>query len=828
MIRFFLTATLIAASALTLSCNVNQYCLNCEQGGGDGGLDATVDSSDGGSDAMVDAGSCVPSGTEICDGKDNDCDGQIDNGPLPGVGDPCDNQMGECAGAIKACINGQLICRKNGVTVPSAEVCDNKDNNCNGMVDEGDPGGGAKCGTDVGECVAGTNHCVNGTVQCQGAVGTVGGQPELCNGKDDDCDGNFDEGLTNLGSCGQSNVGACHFGQLGCVGGGVTCVGNQDPTFEICDGIDNDCDGVIDNGFNKMTDPQNCMTCGHVCSFAHANAACVGGVCGIGSCQAGYHNNNNMTADGCEFGPCFSTGTEVCNGLDDDCNGAVDDGLTPPAGLCKTAGACAGSFAMCMGAQGWKCVYPSGQVSVDVNGNIIPETSCDGIDNDCDGIVDNNQPNKGQACHDAGLGVCQGTGTFICDAANINGPTKCNITTPGQTPSPEKCDNLDNDCDGVVDNGAATGNLVGQDWVTIPGTATQIMKWEASKPDATAAAGGSATTYACSKQGVQPWTNVTYPQAVTACTSVGGRLCTEAEWQNMCSQPVAPIYPLNGPVGATDYVFIEAENASLRVANTGGTPSASRSWVNGAPGVQNFSGVTDVTSNINTDTAIISAANAPTQSARMDFPIKFSSAGTYFIWVRMFGTANNDSVYVGINATVPGTANGTALILNAAQYSKYTWIESAGIAVAAAGTQTVSIYMRRDGVRVDAIAITEDGTDVPPFSNESWSYATNPKLPQPQVCNDQPFDTNTGLAGNQDDVLPTGSMASCFAQGGGVNQAYDMSGNVKEWAAARAANQNPIRGGSSSDTVDGTSCQLNFTLADNAFFFPDTGFRCCR
>ena len=51
---------------------------------------------------------------------------------------------------------------------------------------------------------------------------------------------------------------------------------------------------------------------------------------------------------------------------------------------------------------------------------------------------------------------------------------------------------------------------------------------------------------------------------------------------------------------------------------------------------------------------------------------------------------------------------------------------------------------------------------------------------------------------------------------------------MKEWTAARAANQNPIRGGSSNNTVDGISCELNFTLADNAFFFPDTGFRCCR
>ena len=62
----------------------------------------------------------------------------------------------------------------------------------------------------------------------------------------------------------------------------------------------------------------------------------------------------------------------------------------------------------------------------------------------------------------------------------------------------------------------------------------------------------------------------------------------------------------------------------------------------------------------------------------------------------------------------------------------------------------------------------------------------------------------------------------------GVYGLFDMSGNVKEWTLAHAPGENPIRGGASNNTGEGISCPLNFTLADDAFFFPNIGFRCCR
>src|SRR5262249_54146849 len=155
---------------------------------------------------------------------------------------------------------------------------------------------------------------------------------------------------------------------LVCQGGGTVCQGDQGPTFEACDNMDNDCDNNIDEDYDKQNDPRNCMTCGHVCSSLNAVAGCSAGQCTTGTCNAGYHDNDG--AVGCEYGPCFADGAEVCDGVDNDCDGMTDNGLTPPPGLCKTVGACTGAVAICMGSAGWKCNYNS-NVSTDGMGNII-------------------------------------------------------------------------------------------------------------------------------------------------------------------------------------------------------------------------------------------------------------------------------------------------------------------------------------------------------------------------------------------------------------------------------------------------------------------------
>ncbi len=1031
--RALAALVLIGSSVLHLSCNVNEYCLNCAKGG-DGGADDANDGGDGGGDDADsgDGGTCVNTGAEVCDNKDNDCDGMVDEGPLPTVGDQCQNQMGECAGGVKQCTNGTITCTKP----PMPEICDLKDNDCNGTPDDGDPGGGAVCGTSVGECVAGTNHCISGTIQCMGAVGTVGGQVEICNNRDDDCDGMFDESIGVIGVCPTgTNTGECNIGNLMCVGGTPTCVGAIGPSQEVCDALDQDCDGNPTNGFNLNTDPTNCGGCGNVCNLSaqHAFAGCGGSpaACTIAACQTDYYNNNGLVSDGCEFGPCTFTGPEVCDGIDNDCNPATNEAtLVPPANLCLNVGECFNAHTSACTGGGFKCTYTDPDVS-QTAGVIQPETLCDGKDNDCDGKIDEGQPNLGQACSNGGVGDCRSSGTFQCDALNLNGPATCVFTTVGPGMSAfETCDGRDNNCNGQTDEGGSTGSLVGQEWVNIPNTtpATQIMKYEASRPDSGAVTPGTIQNLACSKQGVQPWTNVNYPTAVAACTSVGARLCTESEWQQMCAPPAT--YPVAGPAttNVSDFTFIEAEDAFANTTIGGGT----RAWTKIAPLA--FQGVTAMQVPDSGFSQLV-AANALAQSSRLDFQLTLANATAYRVWLRMrspapsastigtpttaapglapasaastavgdlvvvstwsptttngipthtlqagfteiitqalddgnndgrlsvaykivtvagaqtyqaytstgatnvtgivvlragsydinnivsagststnanapdpaavtlngtmtvlafggwnltanvdvtvgapangfakqwdivgasttelsaaigsaanpgaftdntgsvtgaaaitigIGENNGNSVWVGLNAgATAGAANATAMAT--ASNDQWQWVVSPALTSGAAGTHTFSIYLRQDGVMVDTIAVSRSGsTTAGPTFDDAWAYQNNPRTAQPTTCNADDYDTDPVTAGDQDGILPTGTLGSCFANKPGADDAFDMTGNVKEWALARTAGQNPLRGGASNNEVAGTTCGLNFTLANDTFFFPNVGFRCCR
>jgi hypothetical protein len=174
---------------------------------------------------------CVPArpSAEQCDGRDNDCNGLTDDGIAPVT---CGE--GACARTVESCMDGL----EQGCTPgePATEVCDGLDNNCDGQTDEALPA--LVCG--VGECTRTTAACVMG----QGQLCAPGSPlAETCDGKDNDCDGLIDNGQGPV-TCG---LGACRRTVNGCVNGSPQACVPGTPTTDICDGIDNDCDGTIDD-----------------------------------------------------------------------------------------------------------------------------------------------------------------------------------------------------------------------------------------------------------------------------------------------------------------------------------------------------------------------------------------------------------------------------------------------------------------------------------------------------------------------------------------------------------------------------------------------------
>ncbi|WP_147450335.1 hypothetical protein [Corallococcus carmarthensis] len=303
-------------------------------------------------------GSCSAYGAEQCDGCDNDGDSLIDEGPNGGAltGGSCDPLSNGCTGTLTctggqfqcvipsgtrrscappeyACENATAACLPNGAHGPcrpavrTSEKCNRCDDDWDGLIDNL-PGQGIgtltqECRTSAGTCAGSVQACVVGTNSS--FWGACVAPTESCNGLDDDCDGNIDEGDVCALFC------ACT--PTTCAAQGKTC-------------------GVISDGCGGSL---SCGTCGagqtcnnNVCTCQPTTCAAAGKTCGVisdgcggslscGICDEGETCVNNQCV--CQPTTCAAAGA-TCGLIANGCGGSLNCGSCPTGQSCGLDHAC--------------------------------------------------------------------------------------------------------------------------------------------------------------------------------------------------------------------------------------------------------------------------------------------------------------------------------------------------------------------------------------------------------------------------------------------------------------------------------------------------------
>ena len=432
-----------------------------------------------------------PGATEVCDGVDNNCNGQVDDGAPKNTyyQDSDQDSYGNPNASTQACtqpagyVSNNTDCNDTSAAIkPGAtEVCDGVDNNCNGQADDGAPKNTYYQDSDqdsYGNPNASTQACslpagyVSNSSDCNDADAAIKlGATEVCDGVDNDCDGQIDKDVkinyyrdADGDGYGTPNASTQACTQpAGYVSNSSDCndadAAIKPGATEICDSVDNDCNGQVDDGAKNTYYYQDSDQDG----YGNPNVS-------IQACSApaGYVSNSSDCNDA---DAAIKPGaTEVCDSVDNDCNGQVDDGAKNTYYYQDSDQDSYGNPSVSTQA----CSQPAGYVSNssdcnDADAAIKPGTTeiCDSVDNDCNGQVDDgalrntyyqdsDQDSYGNP--NASTQACSAPAGYVSNSSDCNDADAA--IKPGAT---EICDDVDNNCDGQVDEGFPKNTYYYQD-----------------------------------------------------------------------------------------------------------------------------------------------------------------------------------------------------------------------------------------------------------------------------------------------------------------------------------------------------------------------------